>query len=623
MIFKSNICSFLLRRKKEPKRARLAGGAGGSIAGKFLKQYAIIMQRFFFAVAPLAMVMVFSVSCGAPEIEEVQLTGNLSVSAEHADLVSGPVFIAVAKTDSFDEIQNDPMNNIAVMSEADLSSGKYTVDLSDTGVKNGDQVFIFAFSDNDYQEGIPYPTPGDIVGFYVDSESLKTVYTIGSGGSPDLVLSRYHYNHKSKVIGVIEGNDSGSVILIAYAGDFNSTDFSALDVNAVVGYRKINKPAGPCTYSMNIMPYGFDVPLAGVYVIALLDKNGNGIPDDGDMIGFPSDTNESSYPIPVTINEGSTATKTIRFTMQVYTEPESDEPPLTLTVGVPEGYIGSDKPLYIIVAKGNDPNQIFENIRNINTEEFEFKKLEPDAAEFFFELSRRKFKAGDQIFVFALWDIDTPEALPRATEGDIVGFAQNRSAFSYTLTLQEYDNVFEKNEPEGQWYFNGEGGYEFNINRKYYNHSASMRFRLEKGDMSDALFANGNKVICMAVWETGTISTGYSIDMDKIIGVSNVTIQREIGEDYTIRYSLPVMPVLHQDIPARDGSDLSINNVWVLALHDANGNGKPDAGEKLGFYWDRLGAFGFYVYYPAKLTAPVGDGVTYLNKNVRFSNQSY
>jgi len=201
MIFKLNICSFLLRHKKEPKRARLAGGAGAGtrlatalpwtrlkqaglnciafgddcvtngdnicqflpafrvlditiqlrqIAGKFLKQYAYFRQSLSLAGITVAfMVAVFSVSCGAPDAGDIELAGTLAVSAEQASLIKGPVFVAVSRTDNFDDIENDPMNSIAVMTEADLSAGKYTVDLTDTGIEKGDRVFIFAFSDND------------------------------------------------------------------------------------------------------------------------------------------------------------------------------------------------------------------------------------------------------------------------------------------------------------------------------------------------------------------------------------------------------------------------------------------------------------------------------------------
>ncbi len=63
-----------------------------------------------------------------------------------------------------------------------------------------------------------------------------------------------------------------------------------------------------------------------------------------------------------------------------------------------------------------------------------------------------------------------------------------------------------------------------------------------------------------------------------------------------------------------------INNVWILAVLDANGNGKPDTGEKIGFYWK---PYIIWFYKPDKLPSPLADGTTFLQKTVRFSTNSY
>ncbi|HOM11502.1 MAG TPA: hypothetical protein PLV81_15280, partial [Spirochaetota bacterium] len=75
---------------------------------------------------------------------------------------------------------------------------------------------------------------------------------------------------------------------------------------------------------------------------------------------------------------------------------------------------------------------------------------------------------------------------------------------------------------------------------------------------------------------------------------------------------------LHESIPATQDEQLFIDNVWVLAVLDSNGNGKPDNGERIAFYWGYL-----LFYYPIKLPSPLGDGTTILNKTVRFSSYTY
>ncbi len=569
----------------------------------------------------LPFILLTLISCGAEIVDDSVISGSISMSDDYAALKRGPVFITVSETDDIELIENDPASHIAAIFEADLSKGNFSIDLKDTGIAPGDEVFLFAFADNDYTGGIPNPTTGDIVGLYIDSASLSTRYRVGSSVSPDIILNRFHYGHDTQVVGLINSDEAGDVILIAYAGDFSSTDFSAIDVDSIIGYKKISKPANPVTFTLRIMPYGFNTPVSGVYVIALLDKNRNGIPDDGDMICFASESSEATFPVAITIDEGITSCGTIEFRIPVYTEPDDGQPPLRITGSftAPAGYEAGDKPVFIIAAKGSDPNEVFENIKNLNTEEFAFIKVDTGATEFDLNLPRNKFTAGDEIFLFALWDKDYTSGLPNSTEGDMLGMVQNKDNFSYTVTLQEFDNTLTP-DGSGGYNFNGNGGYSFDIDRNYYSHDAALRVRLEKGALNDSEFANGARVILTAFYETESVGTGYTIEMDSIIASTSVTLQRD--GDYSVYYRMPLMPAIYKDIPVETGEDISIDNVYIFAVLDSNGNGKPDEGEKIGFYWRRVG-FIIYIYYPEKLPNPLGDGTTIPDKSIRFSDQTY
>lgn len=561
------------------------------------------------------------ISCGAEIIDDYVISGNISMSDDYIELKTGPVFVAVSKTDDIELIEKDPAEHIAAIFEADLSKGTFSLDLKGSGIIPGDEIFLFAFADNDYNGGIPNPTAGDIVGIYIDRTNLSTKYRVGSSSSPDIILNRFHYGHDTQVVGLIDSDEAGDVILIAYAGDFSSTDFSAIDVDSIIGYKKISKPANPVSFSLRIMPYGFNTPVSGVYVIALLDKNRNGIPDDGDMIGFASESSESSFPVAVTIYEGVTSCGTIKFRIPVYTEPDDGQPPLRITGSFvkPDEYEASGKPVFIIAAKGSDPNDVLENIKNLNTDEFAFIKVNTGENEFVIDLPRRKFKTGDEIFLFALWDKDYAGGLPNATEGDMLGILQNKENFSYTVILQEFDNILEP-DGSGGFLFNSSGGYSFAIDRNFYDHRAALRVRLEKGALNDSEFANGSKVILTAVHEEGSVGTGYAIEMDKIIANANVTIHRD--GNFSVFYRIPIMPAIHASIPVIANDEISIDNVYIFAVLDSNGNGKPDAGEKIGFYWRRVG-FIIYVYYPEKLPNTMSDGTTIPDKSIRFSSQTY
>lgn len=558
----------------------------------------------------LAIVPFIMSSCGILPQDEVSITGTVTIDPTMLHKDSAPVFVAIATTSDIDTIMNDPLHSIVTIIEP-TSDGTYTVQCNDYDLHVGDEIFLFAFIDNDYSGGIPFPTPGDLLGFYTNG--FKLSYTIGVDGDADITINRQQYDFTAKIIGSINGNDSGSVILIAYAGDFNSSNITNLDINKVIGYKKIKKSAYPCNFELPIMPYGYNIPLGGVYVIALLDVNSNSIPDEGDMIGFATEA-ASNTPTAVTITQGVTLVNPIRFILPIYGEPQTQDPPLTLsgTFDAPVGYSSdpNSKPIFIVVAKGSDPNEVFANIQNLNTQTFDFIRVEQGQNTFALTLSRSKFTPGDTVFVIALWDRDFASGLPNATEGDTLGFVVNKSTFTYAIPLQEGENTIIKN--NNQYYVNGNGGYTFALDRTVYNHNAVIRFKLQQGDATNTQFANGTKVICVAVYET------LEIDMDKIIAVAYVRIAHDEGSKITGYYSLPIMPALHQSIPATQDGQLYIDNVWVLAVLDSNGNGKPDSGERIGFYWD----WGI-IYYPIKLPVPLGDGTTYLNKTVRFSTYTY
>lgn len=566
------------------------------------------------------------VSCGALQEERAVIAGSVTVDDAITRNADAPVFVAIAKDSDMEAIQNDPANTIIAVIHTD-STGSYSIECKDYGLKAGDEVLLFAFIDNDYTGGIPFPSPGDAVGFYYNG--FKLSYTVGVDGPADILINRQQYDFDAKIIGILDGTESGNVILIAYAGDFNSSNFSDIDIDAVIGYKKLAKPAYPVSFSLPVMPYGYNVPVGGVYLIALLDVNNNGIPDEGDKIGFAVESG-SNTPVAITVTQGVVSASTLKFLMSIYGEPQTNEPPLTITgqFDAPEGYSSDplSKPIFIVVAKGSDPNEVFANIKNLNTQTFDFTRVPQGENTFALTLSRSKFNPGDSVFIFALWDRDYESGLPNATEGDKLGFVMNKSNFAYTVTLQEGDNQLVKS--GDQYLFNGQNGYSLALNRNLYNHNAAIRFQLEKGSLNDTQFANGTKVICVAVYDTNDIAqqflqTGaYNLDMDKIIATTTVRVDRLSGSNTTIYYTMPVMPALLDSIPALQDGQLFIDNVWVLAVLDSNGNGKPDDGEYIGYYWKRdITTLWFYV--PIKLPSPLGDGTTILNKTVRFSSYIY
>lgn len=609
------------------------------------------------------------VSCGALQEERAVIAGSVTVDDAITRNAKAPVFVAIAKDSDMEAIQNDPANTIIAVIHTD-STGSYSIECKDYGLKAGDEVLLFAFIDNDYTGGIPFPSPGDAVGFYYNG--FKLSYTVGVDGPADILINRQQYDFDAKIIGILDGTESGNVILIAYAGDFNSSNFSDIDIDAVIGYRKLAKPAYPVSFSLPVMPYGYNVPVGGVYVIALLDVNNNGIPDEGDKIGFAVESG-SNTPVAITVTQGVVSASTLKFLMSIYGEPQTNEPPLTITgqFDTPEGYSSDplSKPVFIVVAKGSDPNEVFANIKNLNTQTFDFIRVPQGENTFALTLSRSKFNPGDSVFIFALWDRDFKGGFPFATQNDIVGFVINKENFAYTLPLQNGTNELTKN--TNGYEFNDQGGFSFSLDRIIYNHQAEVRFQVDKGDLSDSEFNDAN-VICAAIYETNeniinAISSGtYELDIDKIIAVTKVNIMTQNNSMTTSYYTMPVMPALHKSIPAMKNGELYLDNIWVVGILDANNNGKPDSGEKLGIFCIKitlplqitqeqivqaiqsflLQVFGIDVtqeqieqileqfpieireetieaYIPSKLLSPISNGINYLPYPVRFFNIEY
>lgn len=242
----------------------------------------------------LPILLITLISCGAEIVDDYVISGTISMpSDDYTKSKTGPVFVAVSKTDDIELIEKDPASHIAVIIEADLSKGTFSIDLNGSGIVPGDDVLIFAFADNDYKGGIPNPTKGDIVGFYIDRDSFSTKYRVGSSFLPDIIINRYNYGHDTEVVGIIDSEEAGDIILVAYAGVLDFTAFFdtgvsgiEIDVDSIIGYKKISKPAKPVLFSLRIMPYGFDTPINDAYIFAVLDENRNGKPDKGEKIGF-------------------------------------------------------------------------------------------------------------------------------------------------------------------------------------------------------------------------------------------------------------------------------------------------------------------------------------------------
>lgn len=582
-------------------------------------------------------------TAGCQDIESPGIIkGNIILNQSSSKSANKPVFIAIAATDNIDLVMSNPGRYINLIVEHDTSSNSFEIDLTDSGIEKDDNIFLFAFSDNDYNGGIPNLTPGDVMGFFINKTTLQTTYTVGEKMEVEININRTVYGHDTEVVGILEGGYSGTVILIAYAGNFTSADFTQIDVNSIIGYKKLTKSNAPQVFNLPILPYGFNTPVNGVYIITLLDKNNNGTPDNGDIIGFASEDPNQNFPEPVTINEGVTSCGTARFKIPVEDEnangnggDDPENPPFVLngSFTAPEGYNADSKPVHIVIAKGDDPNQVFDDVENLRLENFVFKTLPAGETSFSIDLPSSKFSAEDNIFIVALWDRDFEGGMPKATNGDKIGFLHHKGNFSYTVKLtgtERINNILDS-DSDNVYDYNGEPGYSFNVDRNFYNHASSIRFKMSKGDLSNSDLQDGTNIITVAFYdndpalqeensEVQDTWNNYKINYDNIIGTSTITIDGTLNEDYF--YNIDILPLIHGDVPVQYNPDFSLNNVWIFAIIDENNNGRPDPGEKIGFYYKIITVF-LVVKEEAPDCVQIFNSANGLQKPVRFSNNTY
>ena len=225
----------------------------------------------FFAVIALAVLC----ACGEKEpLTKIIISGTIDGDA--IDIYSDkPVMIAVTGTSDFDKIATDPLGTVVKFVSADKVNRSFSIDLFGTGLSAGDEVYILAFIDKTYSGGTPYPDAGDIVGFYIDPENLSPALKLETGENSGVSISitREIFSFEASIYGTILGNETGDLTIVAYAGEINSSDFTDLDTDAIIGFKQYTKEEDPLVYNMAILPYGFNIPIENVFIFALLDVN--------------------------------------------------------------------------------------------------------------------------------------------------------------------------------------------------------------------------------------------------------------------------------------------------------------------------------------------------------------
>ncbi len=557
-------------------------------------------------LAPILVLSIVLCACGDSEKKEVKLSLSGRVVYQNKSArPDGPVFIAVLDRSPADGGSSFTDALVAVQA-VDTGSLIFTVDLAGKNLKAGDSVYLVVFADNNYNGGIPSPDEGDMVGYYLDTETLSPALSLEEGGNAgiEIRLDREVFAYEASVGGTVKGEGEGSVTVFAYAGDISTLDIGGIDSSDILGYTQVSKSEGPVEYTLPILPYGRNVPIHYVYLMAFLDKNGNGRPDAGDRLGFHS--TEDGLPALVTINQGHLPDCDITLSLTIPT-PSGSTLSMEGTVDVADSLEPLDKNLFILVVRAADNLDLDTLIGGDLSSVTYFSKLPKGERHFSFDLSKSGLAAGDKVMVLALYDKGYAAGFPKMDEGDLVGYYQDRTAMAVDLILAEGLNRIGVSD-----------GTDFRLGRVLVNHDASLTFRLDDSNLRNSLNVSldpNEHVTVVAVHKDGVhINQDPVIDMDYIIGFGSCHVPSTGNSGH--EYSLSLLPAMDCRIPVQN--PFAVEGVYVFAIFDGNLDDGPEKNNYVGYYWRT-----FLLFYmaPREITR-LSDGVTVLDQTVRFTTDT-
>jgi hypothetical protein len=491
----------------------------------------------------------------------ISLTGRIFVPTPIAG-TGKPFYIIVTKAENPSGIMANPAAHIKYFSKVDPRGGTYTINLDATDLTPDEEVMIMGLWDLDYSGGFPGLSAGDLTGFYKKTADLAITHrlTAGLNSNLDLQVDRTVTPLQKSIEVSVGGAYQGNMLLVAYGGDIESMDFTAIDFNKVIAYRNVAKTAPAQNFTLELMPLDLALPVSNVYLLAVYDANGNKRPDPGEQIGYFSEGG-TALPKTVTIDQQTT---TVWPLTPYLTVPYASGQNITLegTVDMPSDYALTAGRGFVMVAKTSSMQALFdEPLSVIKT----IQKLPPGGSSFSINLAATDLAVGDEVMIVALWDKDSTRGLPNPTEGDWVGIYENKATFKTTHTLTTGVNAIRT-----------AANYQFAANRRMVNHSARVTYTLSNGSYT---MKAGDRLIVLAVQSDG-VSASYRIsNMDSIIGMQtfDLTSATDFTHELSIMTALPGAPGIVATNP------FGIEDVYMYAIVDTNKNGQPDSGEPVAY----------------------------------------
>nr|MDA3897516.1 hypothetical protein [Desulfobacteraceae bacterium] len=473
---------------------------------------------------------------------ELSLSGSFILPEEYTQ-DSPPVYIAIFDGEDPDGVLDDPFASVLYFSKVPGGETEFSYDLSDTGICPRDKIMLIGLWDRDFVGGLPNFTTGDFIGIYAEEGKISPTVTLNAGENNGfhIDINREVFDYEASITGTIRGEDMGEVTLVAYDGDIDSSDFSGLDFDEVIGFTTVIKTESPLNYTLDILPYGKNVPIENVQIFALLDANNSETVDAGDRIGFYGKGDEFSSLL--TIADGSVITEIfIEFKFDVQ-KSCGVEMALSGSFSLPSAYTEDSPPVYIAIFDGSDPEGVlddpFDSI-------IYFSKVPGGETEFSYDLSGTGICPDDDIMVIGLWDVDFEGGFPNFTTGDFIGIYVEEGKITPTVRLDAGSNT----------------GFDIDISREVFDYEASI---------SGTILGNDTGDVILVAYAGEVLSSDFTtLDFNEVIGFTTI-VKQSVPKSYT----LDILPY---------GKNVPIKDVQVFALLDANSSGTLDSGDRIGFY---------------------------------------
>lgn len=473
---------------------------------------------------------------------------NLMVSGRitNAQGVTGPIWIVAGKGDNPAALMEAPFENALAFQR--LTSPDFQMDLGISGASAGDTIHLVCLVQNS-SPATPFPVPvsGDTLGWFQKPGALSAGIALTEEGIQDLNFTATRTLHEGscRLSGTLPDHDK-PVIVVAHRGEPQSTRFSELEMDRIMGMVKV--PPSETTFSLNAMALGATFPLSSVYLMAMEDTDENGAISAGDRVAIAL---ENGTPRPMDLQKGVPVENIgLTFALSVPT-PSGPDASISGTLAVRE--LAENQTSWLVVAKGDDPGVLTSDPMG-NMVWFEKLSAETIASgQFSLSLAQMAVSPGDKIMVLGVTK-KSGKGFPMPNTGDAVGIAIAQGSLSAAITVTEQ----------------GKSGLSLNLNRVVYDVSARVSGIVQ--DLTLVKHHNGPTVVLLHRTYT---SDPASIDPAQALGFAR--FEKESRE---ASYTIDLLPYF--DVDPTDGQGQVSVNVWAYAHVDKNRNGMADSGDAAG-----------------------------------------